>query len=99
MSSISKTSYWRYLVPNSEIVDKTNNPSFKNPRVPSVTENESEFVLVKHNFSIYISIPVFMATYINTKKFVSKIFKRTISRRPDVEEALVKSVCSAHDSG
>ena len=36
MNYFSKTEYWRPLVPNAESVDKTANPYFSNPRVPSV---------------------------------------------------------------
>ena len=37
--------------------------------------------------SICFSIPVFTATYKNTKKFVSEIFKYTRSGKQDAEEA------------
>ena len=60
---------------------------FFNICVPSVAENEEDFVLVKHSFSICFSIPVFIETYKNIKKFASEILKRTISGKPDVEEA------------
>ena len=41
MKCFPKTAYWRPLVPNAESVDKTTNPHFKNPRIPSVAENEA----------------------------------------------------------
>ena len=41
MTSFPKTEYWKPLVPNSESVDKTTYPYFKNPRTPSVAENEA----------------------------------------------------------
>ena len=46
MNYFPKESYWRPLVPNAEIVDKTTNPSSKNLRVPYVAENDAEFGLV-----------------------------------------------------
>ena len=46
MNYFPKTAYWMPLVPNAESVDKTTNPSFKNPRAPYVVENEAEFGLV-----------------------------------------------------
>ena len=46
MNYFPKTAYWWPLVPNAESVDKTTNPYFKNPRAPSVAENEAEFGLV-----------------------------------------------------
>ena len=58
MTSFPKTTYWRPLVTNSESVDKTTNPSFKNPHAPSVAENEAEFVLAKYFFE-YISVSLF----------------------------------------
>ena len=54
MNSFPKTEYWRPLVPNYEIVDKTTNQSFKSPCAPSVLENESEFgMLYKINMLQY----------------------------------------------
>ena len=50
-------------------------------------ENKEDFVLVKHDFSICFSVPMFTATYKNIKKFSSEIFKHNISGKPDVEEA------------
>ena len=41
-----KTAHWTPLSPNSESVDKTTNTSFKNPRAPSVAENEADFGLI-----------------------------------------------------
>ena len=84
MTYFTKTEYWKPLVPNAESVDKTTNPSFKNPRAPYDAENEAEFVLVKKTC---FSIPVFTETYKNIKKFVSGILKRTRSVKPDTEEA------------
>ena len=46
MNYFPKTEYWRPLVTNAESVDKTTNTSLKNPRAPSIAENESEFGLV-----------------------------------------------------
>ena len=46
MKYFPKTAYWRTLVPNTESVDKTTNPSFKNPCAPSIAENEADFVTV-----------------------------------------------------
>ena len=87
MTSFPKTSYLRPLVPNSESVDKTTNPYFKNPRVPIVAENEAYSVLVKH---IFQCAPVFLCSQQFTKilkKLVSEIFKRTISGKPYAKEA------------
>ena len=46
MTYFPKIVYQRTLVPNDESVDKTTNPYFKNPRAPSITENEAEFGLL-----------------------------------------------------
>ena len=85
MTYFPKTAYWITLYPNYESVDKTNNPQFKNTRDPPVAENESQVFMVKHNFSLWFSIPVLTSSYKNIKKFVSKIFKHTISDKPDVK--------------
>ena len=68
MTSFPKTSYLRPLVPNSESVDKTTNPYFKNPRVPIEAENEAYSVMVKQIFSMCSSIPLFTATSKNIKE-------------------------------
>ena len=39
MNYFPKTSYWRPLFTNAEIVDKTTYPYFKNPRAPYVEAN------------------------------------------------------------
>ena len=84
MNYFPKTSYWRPLVPNDDRVYKTNNPYLKNPLISSVAENETDFVLVKRNFSIYFIIPMFTANYKYIKKFASEISKCTRSGKPDV---------------
>ena len=79
--------YWRPLDYNAESTDKKTYPYFKNQFNLFVTENEAAFSLVKYNFSICFSIPMFTTTYKNIKKFVSKIFKHTRSGKPYTEEA------------
>ena len=64
MNYFTKTSYWRPLVPNAEIVDKTTNPSFKNPRAPSVAENEAYFDLV-----LKINVPRYPCVHNNFQKY------------------------------
>ena len=51
MKYSSKTAYLRPYVPNAESVDKTTNPYFKNPRAPSIAENEAEFVLFFNTYA------------------------------------------------
>ena len=46
MNYFPKTEYLRPLVPNTKSVDKTTNPSFKNPCALSIAENEADFVTV-----------------------------------------------------
>ena len=46
MNYYPKIEYWRPLVPNSESVDNTSNPTFKSPWAQYVAENEADFVLV-----------------------------------------------------
>ena len=48
---------------NVESLDETTNLSSKNYCALSIAKYESEFVLVKHNFSIRFSIPAFKSTY------------------------------------
>ena len=51
MHSLPKAEYWRPLVINYESVEKTTNSSFKDTRVPPITENEDEFILVKNQYA------------------------------------------------
>ena len=46
MSYFTKTEYQRPLVTNAGSVDKTTNTPVKNPRAPSIAENQSEFGMV-----------------------------------------------------
>ena len=46
MNYYPKTAYWGPIVPNSEGVDKTTNPYFKNPRAPYIAKTEAEFGMV-----------------------------------------------------
>ena len=48
MNYFPKTEYWSPLVPNSESVDKTTNPYFKNPRAKYVTEMKQSLVWFKN---------------------------------------------------
>ena len=52
MTYFIKTEYCRPLVPNADSVENTTNPYFKNLHPPYVAENEAEFLMVKHNFSM-----------------------------------------------
>ena len=52
----------------------------------SVAEDEAEFVMVKHNFSILFSIHVFTSSYKKTKKFSCEILKCTKPGESDTEE-------------
>ena len=74
------------LVPNDESVNKEINQFFQNSRVPHVSENEADFLLVKNKFSICFSMPVLTETYKNIKKLANEIFKFTRSGKLDVEE-------------
>ena len=51
MHSLPKAEYWRPLVINYESVEKTTNSSFKDTRVPPITENEAKFILVKNQYA------------------------------------------------
>ena len=84
MTYFTKTAYWRPLVTNSESMDNTINPYFKNPCNPYFASNEARFFLVKTNHMLqypYVSINLQ-----NVNKFVSKMLKHTRSGKPDVEE-------------
>ena len=49
-------------MPNAESVEKTTNPSFKNPRASSFVENEAEFDMV-----LKINMPQYTCAHNNFK--------------------------------
>ena len=53
------TAYWRVLKPKNETVDEPNNAIFKNPRAPTITEEDAKYVPTKHDFDTHIERPVF----------------------------------------
>ena len=85
MNYFPKNAYWRPLVLNAEIVDKTTNPSLKIFTSHLLRKTKQGLFWFKK--PICFIIPMFTATYKNMKKFVSEIFKRTRSRKPYAEEA------------
>ena len=53
------TAYWRVLKPKNETVDEPNNATFKNPRAPTIPEEDAKYVPTKHDFDTHIERPVF----------------------------------------
>ena len=53
------TAYWRVLKPKNQKVDEPNNTTFKNPRAPTITEEDDKYVPTKHDFDTHIERPVF----------------------------------------
>ena len=47
------------LHPNSQPIKEPTNDTFQNPRAPTISEKDSEFVPVKHNFDFKIVRPKF----------------------------------------
>ena len=59
----AKTAYWKPLSPNIEAVEEPANPTFTNPRAPTIDERDAQFVPVKHNFAETFDRPVFQAKH------------------------------------
>ena len=57
------TAYWRVLKPKNETVDEPNNATFKNPRAPTITEEDAKYAPTKHNHDTHIKRTVFTGTY------------------------------------
>ena len=81
MNYFPKTVYWRPLVPNVESVDNTTNLFFS-ILVPHLWRKTKQS-LFWFKKSTRFSIPVYTTTSKNMIKFVSEIFKRTKSGKPD----------------
>ena len=62
MGAFPDTAYWRVLNPDSEPTQEPSNPTFNNPRAPTVVERDAKYVPVKYNFSSYkFQVPIFSA--------------------------------------
>ena len=57
------TAYWRVLKPKNETVDEPNNATFKNPRAPTIPEEDAKYVPTKHDFDTHIERPFFIGTF------------------------------------
>ena len=53
------TAYWRFLKPKNVTVDEPNNATFKNPRAPTIPEEDTKYVPTKHDFDTHIEREVF----------------------------------------
>ena len=53
------TAYWRVLKPKNETVDEPNNATFKNPRAPTITEEDAKYAPTKHDSDTHIKRPVY----------------------------------------
>ena len=57
------TAYWRVLKPKNETADEPNNATFKNPRAPTIPEEDAKYVPTKYYYDTHIKRPVFAGTY------------------------------------
>ena len=55
--------YWKVPKPKNETVDDPNNATFKNPRAPTIPEEDAKYVPTKHDFDTHIERPVFTGPY------------------------------------
>ena len=62
MKAFPNTAYWRVLKPKTESVDEPQNSTFKNPRAPTIPEEDAEYVPLKHDFDIEFERPAFTGT-------------------------------------
>ena len=57
------TARWKSLIPDDTAVVELENPTFRNPRAPTISEMDGCHVPTKHNFSNYkFNIDVFTGT-------------------------------------
>ena len=72
------TAYWRVLKPKNETVNDPNNATFKNPRAPTITEEDAKYGPTKHDFDTHIKRPVSTgkqdARYFTTTSFLILTF-------------------------
>ena len=59
MKIFSKDAYWEELFQLEDIVDEADNPTFSNPRAPTIEGKDAKFIPVKHNFAEVFDRPVF----------------------------------------
>ena len=55
----SDDAYWQNLIPLEDVVPEPENPSFSQPRAPTIEEKDAGFVPVKHNFDETFERPKF----------------------------------------
>ena len=59
----ASTARWTVLTPEETPVEQPLNPRFKNARAPTIPEEDSKHIPVKHNFARIFDRPVFRALF------------------------------------
>ena len=80
------SSNWCTLTPNTDSLEEPSNPTFANPRAPTILEEDSMHVPVKHKFSTIFERPTFKGKIDKIKTYASGIFKRKSDGKPDTEK-------------
>lgn len=69
MKAFAPSEYWKILSPNTTPIEEPNNPTFNNPRAPTIGEADAEHVPIKYNFSAVFDCPVFKGMIKVLKRF------------------------------
>ena len=93
MGAFPSTSFWKILSPDNEPTAEPSNPTFREPRAPTVEERDAKYVPVKFNFSSYkFDIPIFSA-------FVERISRWVNGRDKKDKEGKVQTEKHRRESG
>ena len=94
MGAFAETAYWRVLEPDEEPTEEPSNPSFKNPRAPTIEERDAKYVPVKFGFSNHkFSIPSFSAVVERISRWANGREKKDSKGKAQTEKIKRETGC------
>ena len=83
------SAYWKILECDEDVAPEPRNPTFKNPRVPTVYERDAASIPTKHNFSkCSFPIPMFSDKVTRVAIYVSGKIKKQRNGYPKYKEVV-----------
>ena len=83
------SAFWKVLDADEDVAAEPENPSFKNPRAPTIDEKDARSIPQKHNFSKYsFPIPMFTGKATRVARYASGTIKKQRNGYPMFEEVV-----------
>lgn len=83
------SAFWKVLDADEDVALEPENPSFKNPRAPTIDEKDATRIPQKHNFSKYsFPIPMFTGKTTRVARYASGTIKKHRNGYPKYEEVV-----------